>query len=55
MFVSKLAVFVSRSCVLLCFFVLANCVVMLGLMMMVRGGMVVRGRKMMMLTRWMFG
>jgi hypothetical protein len=39
MFVSKLAMLMSRSCVVLGFVVLAECVVMLGLMMM--------------LTRWM--
>jgi len=43
MFVSKFAVFLSRSCVLLGFFVLAKRVVMLGLMMMMRGGVVVSG------------
>jgi hypothetical protein len=56
MFVSELAVFVSRGCVLLGLFVLANCVVMLGLMMMMMmgGSVVVSGREMMMLTRRMF-
>jgi hypothetical protein len=54
MFVSELAVFVSRGCVLLGLFVLANCVVMLGLMMMMGGSVVVSGREMMMLTRRMF-
>jgi hypothetical protein len=44
MFVSKVAMFMSRSCVLLGFFVLAECVVMLGLMMMMRGGVMVSGR-----------
>jgi hypothetical protein len=44
---------VSRSCVLLGIFVLAERVVMLGLMMMMRRGVVVSGRLMMMLTRWM--
>jgi hypothetical protein len=44
MFVSEFAVLASRSCVLLSFFVLAERVVMLGLMMMVRGGVVVSGR-----------
>jgi hypothetical protein len=43
MFVSKFAMFLSRSCVLLGFFVLAKRVVMLGLMMMMRGGVVVSG------------
>ena len=53
MFVSKLAMLVSRSCVLLGFVVLAKCMVMLGLMMMMRRGVVVSGRLMMMFTRWM--
>jgi hypothetical protein len=53
MFVSKLAMFVSRGCVLLGFFVLAERMVMLGLMMMMRGGVVVSGRQVMMLTRRM--
>jgi hypothetical protein len=44
MFVSKLAMLMSRSCVLLGVFVLAECVVMLGLMMMMRRGVVVGGR-----------
>jgi hypothetical protein len=43
MFVSELAMLAGRSCVLLSFFVLAECVVMLRLMMMVRGGVVVSG------------
>ena len=43
-FVGKLAMFVSRSCVLLGFFVLAERMVMLGLKMMMRGGMVMSGR-----------
>ena len=43
MFVSSLAMFLSRACVLLGFFVLAERVVMLGLMMMMRGGVVVSG------------
>ena len=40
---SELAMFVSRSCVLLRLFVFANRVVMLGLMMMMGGSMVVSG------------
>ena len=44
MLVGKLAMFVSRSCVLLGFFVLAERMVMLGLNMVVRGGMVMSGR-----------
>jgi hypothetical protein len=51
MFVSEPAMLVSRSCVLLGIFVLAECVVMLGLMMMMRRGVVVSGRQMMMLMR----
>ena len=53
MFVSELAMPVSRSCVLLGIFVLAERVVMLGLVMMMRRGVVVSGRQMMMLMRWM--
>jgi hypothetical protein len=53
MFVSEFAMFVSRSCVLLSFFVLAERVVVLGLMMMMRGGVVVSGCLVMMLTRRM--
>jgi hypothetical protein len=53
MFVSKFRVLMSRGCVLLGFVVLAESVVMLGLMMMMRRGVVVSGRLMMMLTRWM--
>ena len=44
---------VGRSCVLLGFFVLAHRMVMLGLMMMMRGGMVVRGGDVMVFTRRM--
>jgi hypothetical protein len=43
-FVGKLAMLMSRSCVLLGFFVLAESMVMLGLNMVVRGGMVMSGR-----------
>ena len=53
MFMSKLAMFDSRSCMLLGFFVLAERMVMLGLKMMMRGGVVVSGRQEMMLTRRM--
>jgi hypothetical protein len=53
-FVGKLAMFVSRSCVLLGLFVLAERMVMLGLNMVVRGSMVMTGRREMMLTRRMF-
>jgi hypothetical protein len=44
MFVRKVAMFMSRSCVLLGFFVLAERMVMLGLMMMMCGGVMVSGR-----------
>jgi hypothetical protein len=54
LFAGKLTMFVSRSCVLLGFFVLAEHMVMLGLHMVVRGGMVMSGRQDMMLTRRMF-
>ena len=43
-FVGSLAMFLSRARVLLGFFVFADSVVMLGLMMMMRGGVVVSGR-----------
>lgn len=43
-FVCKLAMFVSCSCVLLGFFVLAERMMVLGLNMVVRGGMVMSGR-----------
>jgi hypothetical protein len=42
---------VGRGCVLFGIFVLAERVVMLGLMMMMRRGVVVSGREMMMLLR----
>jgi len=44
MFVCEFAMLVSRSCVLFGIFVLAERVVMLRLMMMMRRGMVVSGR-----------
>ena len=53
MFVGKLAMFESRSCVILRLFVLAEIVMMGRLMVMVRGSVVVSGRLMVMLTRWM--
>ncbi len=53
MFVSKLAMLMSRSCMLLGFIVLAECVVMLRLMMMMRRGVVVSGRLVMMIVSWM--
>ena len=49
-FVSKLAMFMGRRCVLLGFFMLTQRVVMLGLMMMMCSGVVVSGRHVMMLT-----
>jgi len=45
--------FLSHSCVLLGFFVLSERVVMLGLMMMMRGGVVVGSRQVMVLPYWM--
>jgi hypothetical protein len=44
MLVGELAMLVSRSCVLFGIFVFAERVVMLGLMMMVRRGVVMSGR-----------
>ncbi len=44
MFVSEFTMLVSRSCVLLGFFMLAERVTMLGLMMMMCRGVVVSGR-----------
>ncbi|MGH6811145.1 MAG: hypothetical protein ACREDM_01975 [Methylocella sp.] len=52
-FVGELTMFVSRSGVLLRFFVLAELVMMGRLMVMMRGSMVVSGCPMMMLTRRM--
>jgi hypothetical protein len=52
-FVGGLAMFVSRSGVLLGVFVLAEFVMMVRLMVMMRGGMVVSGRQMVMLARRM--
>jgi len=48
-FVSQLAMFLSCSCVLLCLFVLAECVVMPRLAVMMRRGVVVSSRVVMML------
>jgi hypothetical protein len=48
-FVGSLAMFLSRARVLLGFFVFANSVVILGLMMMMRSRVVVSGRLVMML------
>jgi hypothetical protein len=53
MFVSELAMFVSRGGVFLRLFVLAKFVVMSRLMMMMCGGVMVSGCLVMMLTRWM--
>ena len=53
--VGLLAVLVSRRRVLLGLFVLADCVMVLGLMMVVRRRAVMRGRLMVMLTGRMFG
>jgi hypothetical protein len=53
MFVSELAMLMSCRCMLLGFVVLPECVVMVGLMMMMRRGVMVSGRLMMMLMRWM--
>jgi len=53
MFVGEFAMFVSRGCVLLRVFVLAEIVMMGRLMVMMRGGVVVSGRLMVMLTRRM--
>ena len=49
-FVTGLAMFVSRGCVLLGVFVLAEIVMMRRLMVMMCGGVVVSGRLMVMLT-----
>ena len=54
MFVSKFAMFESRSRVFLCLFVFAELVVMGRLKVMMSGGMVVSGGFEVMLTRWMF-
>jgi hypothetical protein len=53
MFVGKLAMFESRSCVLLRLFVLAEFVMMGRLMVMMRGGVVLSGGVVVMLTRRM--
>ena len=53
MFVGKLAMFESSSGVLLCLFVLAEIVMMGRLMVMMRGGVVVSGGQVVMLTRRM--
>jgi hypothetical protein len=53
MFVTELAMFVSRGCVLLRLFVLTKIVVMGRLMMMMCGSVMVSGRLVMMLTRRM--
>jgi hypothetical protein len=51
--VGVLAMFDSRSCVLLCLFVLAEIVMMGRLMVMMRRGMVVSGCTVVMLSRRM--
>ena len=53
MFVRLLAVLVRGSGVFLSLFMLAELMVVLRLMMMMRCGVVVRGRRMMMFSRWM--
>ena len=53
MFVGKLAMFESRSGVILRLFVLADIVMMGRLVVMMRGSVVVSGRLMVMLTRRM--
>ena len=53
MFVGKLAMFESRSCVILRLFVLADIVMMGRLVVMMGGSMMVSGRQMVMLTRRM--
>jgi hypothetical protein len=53
MFVGKLAMFESSSGVLLCLFVLAEIVMMGRLMVVMRGGVVVNGGLVVMLTRRM--
>jgi len=53
MFVGELAMFVSRGCVLLRLFVLAEIVKMSRLEMMMRSGLVVSRRQKVMLTRRM--
>ena len=54
MFMSELAMLVSRSCVLLGLVVFAEIMVMGRLMMMVRRRVVVSSGLVMILTRWMF-
>ncbi len=53
MSLGKLAMFVSRGCVLLCVFVLADIVKMGRLKVMMRGGLMVSGGLMVRLTRRM--
>jgi hypothetical protein len=53
MLVGELAVIMSRGCVFHRLFVLAAIVKMSRLMVMMRGGVVVSGGLMVMLTRWM--
>ena len=53
MFVGKLAMLESRSCVILRLLELAEIVMMGRLVVVMRGSVVVSGRLMVMLTRWM--
>ena len=53
MFVGEFAMFESGSCVLFRLLVLADIVMMSRLMVMMRSSVVVSGRLMVMLTRWM--
>jgi hypothetical protein len=54
MLVGEFAMFLGRLRVMLGVFVFAHRVVMLRLMMVMRGGMVMTGRGVMVLGRWMF-
>jgi hypothetical protein len=54
MLVGKLAVLLSCRCVLLGLFMLADRVMVLRLMMVMRGRMMVSSRMVMVLARWMF-
>jgi hypothetical protein len=53
MLVGKLVMFVRRSRVLFCLFMLTEFVMMGRLMVMMRGGVVVSGCLVMMFARWM--
>jgi hypothetical protein len=54
MFAGVFTMLERRGCVLLRLFVLSNIVMMGRLVVMMRGGVVVSSRLMVMLTRWMF-